>query len=183
MNNIVSVMEKQIGQNQYSGQEEPVITSQQKEAESDSQQEQSTSDTEQEQSTLIPFNLDGLPPINIGALLMPAIWGPAHGIWITILYYPIWLLCDNLFYGVYQNPQPLTVVFAVLAALILAGATIVFARVSQIYALRRNLERGKTKEQYRKRQIAWAIAMAIVAVIMLAAATYYNLVIRPTLGA
>ena len=29
------------------------------------------------------ISLKGLPPINLGALFMPPIWGPAHGIWIT----------------------------------------------------------------------------------------------------
>lgn len=67
--------------------------------------------------------------------------------------------------------------------LILAGVTIVFARASQVYALRRDLSRGKTKEQYRKRQVIWAITMGILAAVMLGAATYYNLVIRPTIGA
>ena len=129
------------------------------------------------------ISLEGLPPLNLGALFMPPIWGPAHGIWITILYYPAWLLIDNLFYGVYENPQPLTITLAVIAGLILAGVTIVFARASQVYALRRDLSRGKTKEQYRKRQVIWAITMGILAAVMLGAATYYNLVIRPTIGA
>ena len=40
--------------------------------------------------------VEGLPPINLGALFMPPIWGPAHGIWVTILFYPIWLSADNL---------------------------------------------------------------------------------------
>lgn len=127
--------------------------------------------------------LEGLPPLNLGALFMPPIWGPAHGIWITILYYPAWLLIDNLFYGVYENPQPLTITLAVIAGLILAGVTIVFARASRVYALRRDLSRGKTKEQYRKRQVIWAVTMGILAAVMLGAATYYNLVIRPTIGA
>lgn len=129
------------------------------------------------------ISLEGLPPLNLGALFMPPIWGPAHGIWITILYYPAWLLIDNLFYGVYKNPQPLTITLAVIAGLILAGVTIVFARASQVYALRRDLSRGKTKEQYRKRQVIWAVTMGILAAVMLGAATYYNLVIRPTIGA
>lgn len=114
---------------------------------------------------------------------MPPIWGPAHGIWITILYYPAWLFIDNLFYSVYTNPQPLTIVLAIIAGLILAGVTIVFARVSQMFALHRDLKNGKTKEQYRKRQVKWAVAMAILAAVMLVLATYYNLVIRPTMGA
>ena len=138
---------------------------------------------EEQEALLKELSFEGLPPINLGALFMPPIWGPAHGIWITILYYPAWLFIDNLFYSVYTNPQPLTIVLAIIAGLILAGVTIVFARVSQMFAFHRDLKNGKTKEQYRKRQVKWAVAMAILAAVMLALATYYNLVIRPTMGA
>lgn len=143
----------------------------------------SSEENHYQETPIEEISLEGLPPLNLGALFMPPIWGPAHGIWITILYYPAWLLIDNLFYGVYENPQPLTITLAVIAGLILAGVTIVFARASQVYALRRDLSRGKTKEQYRKRQVIWAITMGILAAVMLSAATYYNLVIRPTIGA
>ena len=138
-----------------------------------------------EQSEEVPIeeiSLEGLPPVNLGAMFMPPLWGPAHGLWITILYYPAWLLIDNLLYGAYTNPSPLTVILAIIAALILAGVTIIFARASQVYALRRDLSRGKTKEQYKKRQVIWSITMGVLAVVMLGAAKYYNLVIRPTLG-
>lgn len=143
----------------------------------------SSEENHYQETPIEEISLEGLPPLNLGALFMPPIWGPAHGIWITILYYPAWLLIDNLFYGVYENPQPLTITLAAIAGLILAGVTIVFARASQVYALRRDLSRGKTKEQYRKRQAIWAVTMGILAAVMLGAATYYNLVIRPTIGA
>lgn len=143
----------------------------------------SSEENHYQETPIEEISLEGLPPLNLGALFMPPIWGPAHGIWITILYYPAWLLIDNLFYGVYENPQPLTITLAVIAGLILAGVTIVFARASQVYALRRDLSRGKTKEQYRKRQVIWAVTMGILAAVMLGVATYYNLVIRPTIGA
>ena len=142
----------------------------------------SSEENHYQETPIEEISLEGLPPLNLGALFMPPISGPAHGIWITILYYPAWLLIDNLFYGVYENPQPLTITLAVIAGLILAGVTIVFARASQVYALRRDLSRGKTKEQYRKRQVIWAVTMGILAAVMLGAATYYNLVIRPTIG-
>lgn len=121
----------------------------------------------------------GLLPINLGALFMPPIWGPANGIWITILYYPMWLFADNLFYESFTNPSTLSIVFSVVVALILAAVTILFARISQGYACERALSMGKTKEWYIKRQRVWAVAMGILAVVMIAAATYYNLVIRP----
>ncbi len=127
--------------------------------------------------------MEGLPPVNIGALFMPPVWGAANGIWLAILYYPAWLLADNLFYSVYLDPRPLTVGLSIVAALVLAFATIVFARAGQGYACQRALSMGKTKEQYLKSQKKWAVAMVLVAVIMIVAATYYNLVIRPTVGA
>ena len=123
--------------------------------------------------------MKGLLPINLGALFMPPIWGPANGIWITILYYPLWLFADNLFYEALMNPTTLSVVFAIVVAVLLAVVTIVFARVSQGYACERAINMGKTKERYIKRQRVWAVAMGILAVVMIAAATYYNLVIRP----
>ena len=74
--------------------------------------------------------MKGLPPINLGALFMPPIWGPANGIWITILYYPLWLFADNLFYASFTDPSPLSVIFSIIVAVLLAAVTIVFARVS-----------------------------------------------------
>lgn len=142
-----------------------------------SKQEKSPRQLSQEQI------MEGLPPVNIGALFMPPIWGAANGIWLAILYYPAWLLADNLFYSVYLDPRPLTVGLSIIAALVLAFVTIVFARAGQGYACQRALSMGKTKEQYVKSQKKWAVAMVLVAVIMIAAATYYNLVIRPTVGA
>lgn len=127
--------------------------------------------------------MEGLPPINIAALFMPPIWGPANGIWLTILYYPVWLFADNLFYGAYSNPQPLTVALSIVAAVVLALVTIVFARAGQGYACQRALKMGKTKEQYLANQKKWAVAMVVLAVVMIVLATYYNLVIRPTVGA
>ena len=127
--------------------------------------------------------MEGLPPINIGALFMPPIWGAANGIWLAIHYYPVWLLADNLFYGAYSNPQPLTVGLSIVAALVLAFVTVVFARAGQGYACQRALSMGKTKEQYLRSQKKWAVAMVLLAVVMIVAATYYNLVIRPTMGA
>ena len=127
-----------------------------------SKQEKSPRQLSQEQI------MEGLPPVNIGALF---------------LYYPAWLLADNLFYSVYLDPQPLTVGLSIVAALVLAFATVVFARAGQGYACQRALSMGKTKEQYLKSQKKWAIAMILLAVVMIAAATYYNLVIRPTVGA
>ena len=73
--------------------------------------------------------MKGLPPINLGALFMPPIWGPANGIWITILYYPLWLFADNLFYASFTDPSPLSVVFSIIVAVLLAAVKIGRAHV------------------------------------------------------
>lgn len=125
--------------------------------------------------------MKGLLPINLGALFMPPIWGPANGIWITILYYPLWLFADNLFYEAFTNPAPLSITFSIVVGVLLAVATIIFARVSQGYACERAISMGRTKEWYIKRQRIWAVAMGLLAAVMLAAATYYNFAIRPTM--
>ena len=72
---------------------------------------------------------------------------------------------------------------SIVAALVLAFVTVVFARAGQGYACQRALSMGKTKEQYLRSQKKWAVAMVLLVVVMIVAATYYNLVIRPTMGA
>ena len=39
----------------------------------------------------------------------------------------------------------------------------------------------KTVEEYLKREKVWAVAMAVIAVVFVVFATWYNLAIRPTL--
>lgn len=127
--------------------------------------------------------LKGIPRVNVGALFLPPIWGPAHGIWITILWYPIWLFADNTFYAAFTERSALSIVVALLVFASLSVGTVVFAIVSQPLAAHRAAARGVSKEDYLKRERIWAIVCVIVGCAMIAAATYYNLVIRPTLGA
>ncbi len=127
--------------------------------------------------------LEGVPRLNIAAFLMPPIWGPVHGIWVTILYYPLWLLADNCFVNAVVAQTPLAIVLAVIVALILLLMTTAFSIISQPFALHRAVENGVSKETYLRRQRIWAVAMAVVAVIAIGAATYYNLCINPDIQA
>lgn len=122
--------------------------------------------------------MKGLPRLNVGAFFMPPIWGPAHGFWITILYYPAWLVADNLFYATYLDPSVVNVVLSVTVALLLFGVTLAFAIVSQPIAAHRAEDAGVTRAAYLKRQRVWAVASIALAVAAVALATYYNLVIR-----
>lgn len=136
-----------------------------------------------EQIALEEKFLEGVPLINIGALFLPPIWGPAHGFWATILWYPLWLFADNMMYAAYSEQTPLAIAMGVLAFIVTTIATVLFARLSQPFALHRAVDKGISKEEYLRRERIWAVACIIAGIVMIAAATYYNLVIRPTMGA
>ena len=126
--------------------------------------------------------LRGIPRINIGALFLPPIWGPAHGIWAAILYYPIWLFADNTFYAAVTQRTVPSIVFAVIVFATLLAVTVAFSLIGQPVAAHRAASKGVSKEDYLRRERIWTIVSVIVGVAMIAAATYYNLVIRPTIG-
>lgn len=126
--------------------------------------------------------LQGIPRFNIGAFFMPAIWGPAHGIWAAIIFYPLWLIADNMFYAAFTAQTPMSIVLAVIAFAITFAVTIAFTLIGQPIAAHRAAARGKSKEQYLKEQRIWAVVCIAIAIVALVAATYYNLVIRPTVG-
>lgn len=125
--------------------------------------------------------LKGIPRLNIAALFLPPIWGPAHGIWATILYYPIWLLADNVIYTAWSEQSVLSIVIAILVFVGLAVGTLVFAILSQPFAAHRAASKGISKEVYLKRERIWAVVSVVVGLLMIAWATYYNLAIRPSL--
>lgn len=125
---------------------------------------------------------EGVPRINIGALFLPPVWGPAHGIWSTILFYPIWLFADNSFYAAYSQHTLLSIVIAALVFASLTAGTVAFSIISQHVSLIRAVDKGMSKSDYLKRERKWSIVCVIVGVVMLVAATYYNVVIRPHVG-
>ncbi len=127
--------------------------------------------------------MEGIPPINIGALFLPPIWGPAHGIWVTILFYPLWLFADNMFYAAYSERTPLAIGLAALVGAMLLALTLLFARLSQPYAAHRAISRGVSKISYIHRERLWAVVSVVVGLLMIGFATWYNLTVRPGLGA
>ncbi len=126
--------------------------------------------------------LAGLPRVNIGALLMPPVWGPVHGMWAAFLFYPAWLVADNVIYGAASEPSVLNVAFAVLTGAVVVACSVAFSIVSQPFAAHRAADQGVSREAYLRRQRVWAVVSAVLAVLVVGLATYYNLVIRPTVG-
>lgn len=127
--------------------------------------------------------LEGIPRINIGALLIPPIWGPAHGFWASILFYPVWLFADNIFYAAVMERTPLAIVLGAVVLVSLVAGTVAFSLIGQPFAAHRSAGLGRGKEEYLRRERVWAVVGALVALAVVAAATYYNLAVRPTLGA
>ena len=121
----------------------------------------------------------GLPRVNLGALFMPPVWGPVHGFWATILYYPALLFADNLAYAAWQEPSVLSVTLAAIVFAVMIAVSIVFSIVSQPIAAHRAEDKGISREKYLKQQRIWAVVSFVILVAMIALATYYNLEFRP----
>lgn len=119
-----------------------------------------------------------MPRLNLGALVMPALWGPFHGQWYMILFYPLWLLLDNLLYStVHGNGN---IVLAVIALLLTAAFTIFYALNANSWGYPRAAA-SKTPEEYLARERLYALVFGLVAVLFLVFATWYNLMVRPGL--
>lgn len=122
--------------------------------------------------------LPRLPAVNLGALFMPALWGPAHGQWFMILFYPIWLLLDNLIYGAVHGTIP--VWLAVVSSLAVAAFTVYYAVRANAYGYVR-VAAEKTPEQYVAGERKWSVLFVLVGIAFLVFATWYNVAIRPTM--
>ena len=64
----------------------------------------------------------------------------------------------------------------------LTAVTFAFAVATQKYALLRELSMGVSKETYLKRQRIWAVVSVIIGLVMVGAATYYNVFLNPRLA-
>lgn len=126
--------------------------------------------------------LKGIPRFNIGAFFMPPIWGPAHGIWASIIFYPLWLIADNTFYAAFSQRTAMSIAVAIFVFVVTVALTVAFSIVGQPIAAHRAAAKGKTKEEYLKTQRIWAVVCVVIGLAAIAAATYYNLAIRPTMG-
>ena len=127
--------------------------------------------------------LRGLPRVNMGALLLAPVWGPAHGMWPAFLFFVAWLFVDNAIWAASVQPTVMNVVLATVMLVGLVAATVVFAIVAQPFAAHRAEAMGVDRATYLRRQRAWAVAGAVAAVAVVAFATWYNLEFRPAMEA
>lgn len=116
-----------------------------------------------------------IPAFNWGAFLMPPIWGAGHGQVFAVVLYPIWLMVDNLIWAALHGQAS-----PVLAAAALAGTLLFmfgYARTANHVGYMRVITR-LSPEEYVRRERVWTAAMAVIAVAMVAFATWYNLTMR-----
>ena len=122
--------------------------------------------------------LKAVPRFNIGALFMPPIWGPAHGWWLAIVFYPLWLFADNVFYAAYIGASDNAGILALVTFVLLTAFTFAFSYFSQLHAVQRALDMGLTTNEFVKKQRFWAVLSVIIGIAFIAFATYYNLCVR-----
>ena len=121
-----------------------------------------------------------MPRVNVGALFMPALWGPAHGQWPMILFYPVWLFLDNAIYGAVHGPTPVSVLVAVAMSLVTAAFTVLYATRANVFGYLR-VAAEKTPEEYLATERRWTALFVVIGCAFLAFATWYNLAVRPGL--
>lgn len=135
------------------------------------------------EAAMVQDYLEGMPQLNIGALLMPPIWGPPKGLWVTIVWYPLWVFADNCLFAWYSLGTPLTAVLGIITLVLLVAVSIAFARYSSVYAALKAVQKGKTKAEFQRTERIWAVVSIILAIAVLAFATYFNLNLRAPLVA
>lgn len=114
-----------------------------------------------------------LPKISIGALLFPCLWGPAHGYWITILYYPLMIFVDSAIRAAVDEGG-LAIAISIIMVAATVVATVFFAKTAGPHAYARVADRVPI-ETYVRRERIWAVVSALLLVAALALATVYNL--------
>ncbi len=117
-----------------------------------------------------------LPRFNLGAFLVPFIWGPGHGQWVGALFLPIWLFMDSIIVSAISGPTALK-----FAAAFVVVATVAFeahfAKTANGMAWRR-VHKKMTVEEFVRRERAWTLAMVPLFVLFVAWAVYFDLFLR-----
>ncbi len=117
-----------------------------------------------------------LPGFNLGAFLVPFIWGPGHGQWVGAFFLPIWLFMDSIIRSAVDGPVALKV-----AAAVVVVATVAFeahfARTANGMAWRR-VHTTTTVEEFVRRERAWTWAMIPLFVLFVSWAVWFDVFMR-----
>jgi diamine N-acetyltransferase len=121
-------------------------------------------------------DLEKLPRFSLAGFLLTPVWAPAHGFWIAILLYPAWVFVDSLIRQAVEQQTLLAIGLATLitAATVALSAWIAASAQKNAYL---RIAGKRPLEAYLKRERLWNIISIPVALIVVALATYYNLVV------
>jgi hypothetical protein len=117
-----------------------------------------------------------LPRFNLGAFLVPFLWGPGHGQWVGAFFLPIWLFMDSIIRSAIDGPPVLKA-----AATFVVVATVAFeahfATRANGMAWRRVCDR-MTVDEFVRKERWWAVAMVPLFVMFVAWAVWFDVVMR-----
>jgi diamine N-acetyltransferase len=125
-------------------------------------------------------DLERLPRFSLAGFLLTPIWAPAHGFLIAILLYPAWVFVDSLIRQAVEQRTVLSIGLAIIILFATIAVSAWIASSSQRNAYLRVAGKVPLKT-YLMRERIWNIVSVPVAIIVVSLATYYNLIIYPTL--
>ncbi len=120
-----------------------------------------------------------LPRFNLAAFLIPPLWGPAHGLWVGVVFLPMWLFADSILRSTGRGAA------GIAGDVVVVSVTLVmmwwFARRANGLAWRRVCDRVSVA-QYVRREKVWAALAVPLAALLLGMALYFDLVVLPARG-
>lgn len=116
-----------------------------------------------------------LPRFNLAALLVPMIWGPAHGQWAGAIFLPMWLFMDSVIASAAGRGPVFTMGAVAIVALTLT-AQAWFAKRANGLAWRR-VAGQVSVDDFVRRQRLWLLAAAPMFLLLVGWGVYYRLVL------
>ena len=126
--------------------------------------------------------LEGVPYLNVGALFLPPIWARAWPVVDDPLVPPLAARRQPLLPGLLNSRACFRSPCAAIVGVPACGFTVVYAPLAALRSASGARKEARDQERYLEVERRWAVASVAVGVLLIAAATYYNLVIRPTVG-
>lgn len=124
--------------------------------------------------------LPRLPRFNWAAFLLPFIWGPAHELWVGLVFLPAWLFMKTIISAAEKAGIPPTLGSVIVVVFTLA-AQASFAKRANGLAYRREIE-WRSAEEYIRRERVWAGASASVVALLVVWVVWFEIVVAPRLS-
>lgn len=121
-----------------------------------------------------------LPRFNLGAFLIPPVWGPAHRVWAGAIFLPIWLFADSVLVSAARHGGVGQWIGAALVLLATIGFEYFFARRANGVAFRRVMHKMPA-EEFARRERMWGYVAIPCAIALIGWGVYFDLVLGPTL--